>query len=108
MYPYSEQASSVLDCLRLEAERLKIEFKTDFDVKEVKYKGGGFSVLSYKGETLSCDRVIMACGGCASPDLGSNSSGFKLLEGLGHTVSPFSLPLFSSNLREIFLKPFQV
>ncbi|MCD8215366.1 MAG: NAD(P)/FAD-dependent oxidoreductase [Clostridiales bacterium] len=104
MYPYSEQASSVLDCLRLEAERLKIEFKTDFDVKEVKYKGGGFSVLSYKGESLSCDRVIMACGGCASPDLGSNGSGFKLLEGLGHTVSPLSPALVQLKLKGDFLK----
>ncbi len=104
MYPYSEQASSVLDCLRFEIQRLCIEVKTEFDVKEVKETEGGFRVIPYKGEELFCDRVIIACGGKAAPDLGSNGSGFKILEGLGHSISEVSPALVQLKLKADYLK----
>ncbi|MCD8089495.1 MAG: NAD(P)/FAD-dependent oxidoreductase [Clostridiales bacterium] len=104
MYPYSEQASAVLDCLRLEIQRLCIEIKTGFDVKEVKPDGEEFEITAYSGESLRADRVIIACGGCAAPDLGSNGSGFKILEGLGHTISEVSPALVQLKLKADYLK----
>lgn len=90
--------------MRFETEKLGIEVKTGFDVKEVKNDGEEFSVTSYKGETLTGDRVVLACGGCASPDLGSNGSGFKILESLGYTVSEVSPALVQLKLKGDFLK----
>ncbi|MCD7854636.1 MAG: NAD(P)/FAD-dependent oxidoreductase [Clostridiales bacterium] len=104
LYPYCEQASAVLDCLRLEAEKCGIIIKTGFDVKSLKPTDKGFKVLSYKGEELSGDRVILACGGCASPDLGSNGSGFKLLKELGHRITDLSPALVQLRLKADFLK----
>lgn len=104
LYPYSEQASAVLDCLRLEVERLGVIVKTDFDVKSVKALGEGFKISSYRGEEILADRVILACGGCAAPNLGSNGSGFKILKELGHRITELSPALVQLKLKGDFLK----
>ena len=67
IYPYSDQASAILDALRLEIERLGIDVRTGFDVKDVFVVKKGFRVVSYKNEAILADRLIVACGGCASP-----------------------------------------
>lgn len=87
MYPYSGQASSVLDALRNEIERLGIEIVTGFEVKCVKKTGSGFRITSFSENTVVSDKVIIAAGGCASPNLGSNGTGFKILSDLGHSVT---------------------
>ena len=90
VYPYSDQASSILDCIRNELQRLNINVHTEFDVKTIIKKGNRFKLTSYNSETITCDYVIISTGGCAAPSLGSNGSGFKLLESLGHTVTHLS------------------
>ncbi len=99
-----QQATAVLDCLKLEAERCGIIIKTGFDVKSLKPTEKGFKALSYKGEEIIGDKVILACGGCASPDLGSNGSGFKLLKELGHRITDLSPALVQLKLKADFLK----
>ncbi len=47
----------------------------------------GFRLTDNANEDWFCDKLIVAAGGCASPSLGSNGSGFKLLEGLGHHIT---------------------
>ncbi len=90
VYPYSDTASSVLDVLRRRVERSGAEIICGFDVKSVRKKGEGFEVYSYDNRRISCDRVIVAAGGKASPTLGSNGSGFELLKSLGHKITPLS------------------
>ncbi len=87
MYPYSGQASSVLDVLRYELQKLGVEIVTDFDVKSVKRTQIGFKIISLSGKSINADRVIVASGGKASPNLGSNGSGFDILRDLGHRVT---------------------
>lgn len=86
-YPYSLQASAVLDVLRLEVERLGIEVLSDFEISMVIKKGNKFFLKAYNGKTAEADRVILATGGKASPALGSNGSGYLIAKGLGHTVT---------------------
>lgn len=103
-FPYSDRAQSVLDALRFECERLGVVIRTDFDIKEIKKKKNGFEITSYSGEKTAADRVIVACGGCASPNLGSNGSGFRLLSALGHSITPLRPALVQLRLRGDFLK----
>ena len=86
-YPYSLQASAVLDVLRYELDRLDIRIVTEFEVKEITKKGSSFIIKSYGGKTEVSDKVIIATGGKASPSLGSNGSGYKLAENFGHRVT---------------------
>ena len=83
VYPYSDQANSVLDVLRFALEKPNIQVKLGFEVEKVKKTAEGFRVES-KEETLECDKLIIACGGLAGTKLGGTMSGYKLLRSFGH------------------------
>ena len=83
VYPYSDQANSVVDVLRFALERPNIRVKLGFEAEKVKKTGSGFRVES-KEETVECDKLIIACGGLAGTKLGGTMSGYKLLRSLGH------------------------
>ena len=83
VYPYSDQANSVVDVLRFALEKPNITVKLGFEAEKVKKTGNGFRVES-KEETLECDKLIIACGGLAGTKLGGTMSGYKLLRSLGH------------------------
>ena len=83
VYPYSDQANSVVDVLRLALEKPNITLKTGFEVTKIQKTADGFLVCSQE-ETVSCHRLIVACGGLAGSKLGGTMSGYKLLAKLGH------------------------
>lgn len=83
VYPYSDQANSVVDVLRFALEKENITLKLGFEAEKVKKTGNGFLVES-KEETVECDKLIIACGGLAGTKLGGTMSGYKFLRGLGH------------------------
>ncbi len=87
LYPFSLQASAVLDALRGECERLGVNITTGFCVKEAYKKGKDFVLCSDDGRKASADRLIIAGGGCASASLGSDGSAFRLLKGFGHSIT---------------------
>ena len=83
VYPYSDQANSVVDILRLNLAKSNITVYTDFEVQKIKVSNNGFTVFS-RENSLTCDRLIIACGGIAGSKLGGTMSGYKLLGKLGH------------------------
>ena len=83
VYPYSDQANSVVDVLRFALEKPNIRLETGFEVEKVKKNGDGFLVEG-TGGVLMCDRLIIACGGLAGTKLGGSMSGYKLLRSFGH------------------------
>ena len=83
VYPYSDQANSVVDVLRFALEQENIEVKLGFEVEKAKKTANGFRVES-KEEAVECDRLVIACGGLAGTKLGGTMSGYKLLRAFGH------------------------
>ena len=83
VYPYSDQANSVVDVLRFALEKDNITLKLGFEAEKVKKTATGFRIES-KEETVECDRLIIACGGLAGTKLGGTMSGYKFLRALGH------------------------
>ena len=83
VYPYSDQANSVVDVLRFGLEKENIILKLGFEAEKVKKTAAGFRVES-KEEAVDCDKLIIACGGLAGTKLGGTMSGYKFLRGLGH------------------------
>ena len=86
VYPYSDQANSVVDVLRFALAKPNITLHTGFEVRKVRKDGGVFCIVGEE-ETVSCDRLIIACGGLAGTKLGGSMSGYKLLGQLGHRCS---------------------
>ena len=78
-FPFSEQAGTVLDFLRLKCEMLGVKFVVDTEVTNIKLNNNGFCI-----NDIIFDKVIVACGGKSSPHLCSNGTGYSLLEKFGH------------------------
>lgn len=83
IYPYSDQANSVVDVLRFALDRPNIQLITGFEVTKIRANHPGFTVESNE-ESISCDKLIVACGGLAGTKLGGSISGYKLLQKMGH------------------------
>ena len=90
VYPLSGQASSVVDALRFEAEKLGIKIETEFYVRKIEKDGLKFKIYSEERKKIEAGRVIIAAGGQSYPELGSNGSGFELAKELGHSVTKLS------------------
>ena len=83
VYPYSDQANSVVDVLRLALMKPNIILKTGYEVTKIQKTGEGFQLTN--GEApIACDKLIVACGGLAGSKLGGSMSGYKLLAKFGH------------------------
>ena len=83
VYPYSDQANSVVDVLRLALVRENITLKTGYEVTKIQKTPTGFQITNGE-EPIVCDKLIVACGGLAGSKLGGTMSGYKLLAKLGH------------------------
>jgi len=81
-YPMSNNASTVLDCLKTELEHLKIEIKTDYKVNKVKKNNDLFII----NDDISAKKILIATGGKASPSQGSDGSGYDILKAFGHKI----------------------
>lgn len=88
VYPFSEQASSVLDVLRMELEQLGVSIQTDTKIVDVFRKAHEWHVVSEAGTTYKADKLIFATGGLAGPSFGCDSTGYKMLQKIGHTLIP--------------------
>ncbi|MCR5636777.1 MAG: aminoacetone oxidase family FAD-binding enzyme [Clostridiales bacterium] len=94
VYPYSEQASAVLDVLRKYSSGNELVEKKAMSVKK---NGSAFAVECSDGSVINAKRIILACGGCVSTKLGADGSGYKIVSKLGHTVTkclPSLAPVF--------------
>ena len=83
VYPYSDQANSVVDVLRFALEQPNIQVITGFEVAKVRRAEGGFRVEGAES-TYHCDKLIVACGGLAGTKLGGTMSGYQILRSFGH------------------------
>lgn len=85
VYPRTMMASSVLDVLRAACERDHVTILTGQEaVSLTPSRRGGWSVQLSGGEGIFAPIVLCAMGGSASPHLGTDGSGIRLLESLGH------------------------
>lgn len=88
VYPLSEQASSILDILRMQMEDLNIEVITDTKVIEIIKSKDSFVLKTETENTYRADKVIVATGGMAAPSLGCDATGYSLLKKIGHSLTP--------------------
>ncbi|HOO27781.1 MAG TPA: NAD(P)/FAD-dependent oxidoreductase [Lachnospiraceae bacterium] len=82
LYPYSEQASAVLDVLRIALKNRGVRVITECNIQSVK-KTDCFSITTDK-EPYKFDKVIIAAGSKAAAQTGSDGSGYQLAKELGH------------------------
>ena len=82
IYPRSEQASSVLDCLRFRCESLGIDMALGYQPMNITKKND----LFYIDDEYSCRKLVLATGGMSAPNTGSDGSGYEFAKSLGHSI----------------------
>ena len=97
VYPLSNQASSVLDALRFECERLGIEIVCDYNVVHVKSVFNGAVQKLVVNNKDRFDFVVLSAGGKAAKVHGTDGDSFDLLKMTGHKITPIAPALVSLN-----------
>ncbi len=85
MYPASNAAASVLDALRLTCARLGVEEICDTRLTSLRQKGDTWTAIC-GGKTYTAHAVILATGGSAAPNCGTDGNLLPMLERMGHKV----------------------
>lgn len=104
LYPYSEQASAVVDAMKMELRRLSVEIFLETKVCGIRKEKKGFSLQTEAGISYKTKQVIFSGGGCASKQLGSDGSILTLMESMGHTIIPPVPALVQLKCKGKFLK----
>ena len=84
VFPVSDKAKDIVDAMRKYCETAKIIYKKVTAVKQSEDKT--FSVVA-DGKAFIFDAVIIATGGKSYPLTGSDGSGYRLAQRLGHTLT---------------------
>lgn len=79
VYPMSSQAASVVTALLEEAERLGVKLNTSAEITTIEKRDGAFVLNG----NLVADCVVVASGGSAQKQQGTDGGSFKLLSQLG-------------------------
>ncbi len=87
VFPVSDKAMSILECLQKELRRLGVTVKTA-RVKHILMEDGKVTGVQTQNERLSASWVILATGGASYPTTGSTGDGYAMAAELGHTIVP--------------------
>lgn len=98
MFPVTDSSQTIIDCLLNAARNAGIKLKAHCSVEAVKKSGDGFALMLSNGEVLSCDKLLLATGGCRTPALG------QLAVSLGHTLEPPVPSLFTFHIETAWLR----
>ena len=94
LYPRSNKATTVRDVLLNVCNKLGVEIKTNYNVTSIK-KTDKFII----NNDITCDKLIISCGGKSLPITGSDGSIYTILKDMGHTLInplPSLVPLFAN------------
>lgn len=100
VYPYNLQAAAVLGALRKACENCGVVILCEMPVEHLLQKSGGFGIAVQNKAEFFAKRIILACGGKASPKHGCGQNGYGLAEAMGHSVTACAPALVQVRCRE--------
>ena len=88
MYPSGRQASALVDSLMRELSMLGARLIHPATVTDVSRFNGAFALTLSTGCPICAGAVVLACGGKAQKQFGTNGGSYVLAQKLGHTLTP--------------------
>lgn len=85
VFPVSDQAQSVLECLQKEMRRLGVKVETA-RTTEILTENGSVTGVKTNNGTYYAAAALIATGGVSYPTTGSTGDGYKMAAALGHTI----------------------
>ncbi len=99
IFPISDSSQTIIDCLLSEARAVGVELLTNHGLERVvRRPEGGFELELANGETLTCDRLLLATGGCRGPAAG------QIAVSLGHALESPVPSLFTFHITTPWLR----
>ena len=98
VFPVSDKAADIVSALTKFCSDSGVHTLYE-TVRDVRYAGNAFSVITQKG-TYPFDAVLIATGGKSYPLTGSDGDGYRFAASFGHTVTPLSPSLVPLVCRE--------
>ena len=87
VFPVSDHSSDIIQALRRELERMRVEIAYNTRVASLVVQDGRCRGVTLEdGAVRPADAVILATGGMSYPATGSTGDGYRLAEMSGHTV----------------------
>ncbi len=87
VFPQSDSAHDVADALGRFVERSGARVLRE-TASQILVEAGTVRGVETESGVHPADRVLVACGGASYPSTGSDGSGFRLAEAVGHTIVP--------------------
>ncbi len=99
VFPVTDSSKTIIDCLLGAAQTAGVELVTNRAPERVsRCADGGFELGFDNGETLRCEHLLLATGGCRVPAAG------QLAVSLGHTLEPPVPSLFTFDIATPWLR----
>ncbi len=99
MFPTSDSSQTIVDCLVGTAKAAGVTLRAGCGVERAARRAdGGFELTLSNGETLICDCLLLATGGCRTAAAG------QLAVSLGHMLEPPVPSLFTFHVETALLK----
>lgn len=86
MYPRSNAAATVLSALRMKLAEVGVKEICGFELCTYLRKGDKYELSSDDGQKISCRKLIIAAGGYAAPQYGTDGSIVRLLREKGYKI----------------------
>ncbi|WP_165443968.1 aminoacetone oxidase family FAD-binding enzyme [Lachnoclostridium sp. Marseille-P6806] len=87
LYPRTDQAATISSALLRILRDRGVVLRSSCGVSGLtREAAGGFLLRMQSGETVSADRVVLASGGAAAPQLGGTPDGYEFSRALGHRI----------------------
>ena len=102
-YPQSNSAYSMREIFANELKKKNIEFRYNFNVKNIINEDSVFKIIG-DNETILCDKVIIAAGSKAMPKSGSDGFGYEIARKFNISINKVLPALVGLNTTEYFLK----
>lgn len=104
VFPKSLQSSSVLEVLKQELEYLNVGIKYNTLVEKIEKEKSYFKIYT-ENKIYKARKVILATGGKALPDSGSDGVGYDLAKSFGHSITHIYPGLVQLKLAGNVFKP---
>jgi hypothetical protein len=99
VFPVTDCSKTIIDCLMGAAQAAGVEMVANRALERVTHRAeGGFELGFDKGGTFSCQRLMLATGGCRVPAAG------QAAVSLGHTLEPPVPSLFTFQVAAAWLR----
>ena len=95
VFPMSDTSQSIIDCFLAHAQKFGVEVKKNHAVRSVKQGQNSWNLETTNG-SFSCRKLLIASG--------SNPKVWRLLETLGHTITPAVPSLFTFDIDDPRIK----